>query len=136
MGANWFSSVRGGVLSFLGSPTGCNDFFGREKFHFNAAVGKWLTPYLGLRISLEGFKFKDSQNISRSYNNWHGDILWNVSSYLRPDLTTMPKWDVIPFIGFGVVKNKGLTTILSDLRPALMSDIGLQIVFICHPNWD
>lgn len=119
MGANWFSSARAGVSSFLGSPTGCNDFFGREKFHFNAAVGKWLTPYLGLRISLEGFKFKDSQNISRSYNNWHGDILWNVSSYLRPDLTTMPKWDVIPFIGFGVVKNKGIDYNSFGLTPGV-----------------
>ena len=105
IGDNWFASAGIGISSFIGSPTGCNDFFGREKFAVSLSAGKWLSPYLGVRASYDGFRFRDSQNEDYGYWGLRGDLMWNVSAYLRPDMTTMPKWDVIPFVGFGAVRN-------------------------------
>lgn len=102
---NWFVSAGAGISSFIGSPTGCNDFFGREKFALSLSLGKWLSPYVGLRASFDGFRFRDSQNEDYGYRSLRGDILWNVSAYTRPDMSTLPRWDVIPFVGFGAVRN-------------------------------
>lgn len=105
LGEHWFAYAGAGISSFIGSPTGCNDFFGREKFAVSVSLGKWLTPYLGLRATFDGFRFRDAQNEDYGYHALRGDILWNVSAYTRPDMTVMPRWDVIPFLGFGVVHN-------------------------------
>lgn len=41
---NWFIGVDAGASSFLGTPQGCNDLWGRIKPHFGAYFGKWYTP--------------------------------------------------------------------------------------------
>lgn len=119
IGDGWFLSVRGGYSSFVGSPTGCNDFWGRGKFHAAASVGKWLTPYIGLRASYWGYSFMDANNTSRHYGNVHGDILFNISNLLRPVLTVMPRWDVIPYVGFGSIRASSPSESAFSVNPGI-----------------
>lgn len=105
-GANWFVSAQAGALAFVGSPTGHGDFFGRVKPMFNFAAGKWVTPTMGGRISLQGFKFLDASLESTSYLNIHADFMYNVSNAFRKDYSVLPRWDFIPYVGLGLVRNK------------------------------
>lgn len=107
-GANWFLTVQGGRSAFLGTPSGHGDFFDRTKPMVNFAVGKWVTPTVGGRISFQGFKFFDSFRMSRSYQNIHADVMYNVSNLFRKDYGILPKWDLIPYIGLGVIRNSDL----------------------------
>lgn len=120
IGNNWFASVHLGIGSFIGSPTGCNDFFGRSKVNYGVSAGKWLSPFIGLRAAFGGNKFKDARNLNRDYYNFHGDILWNVTNYMRPDLTVMPRWDIIPFVGFGEMRNQSLKYNSFALTPGII----------------
>lgn len=106
--SNWFVTVQGGVSAFLGTPSGHGDFFDREKLMLNIAAGKWITPTVGGRISMQGFKLFDSFRESRSYMNIHADVLYNVSNLFRKDYGTLPKWDLIPYVGLGLIRNKDL----------------------------
>ena len=105
-GANWFATVQGGVAAFVGKPVGHGDFFDRTKPVFTAAIGKWITPTVGIRVAYQGLKFVDGTMQSRSYQNLHGDVMYNISNALRTDYETLSKWDVIPFVGLGLIHNK------------------------------
>lgn len=53
---NWFISVSGGASSFIGSPLGCDDLFGRIKPALQISLGKWHTPSVGNRLVFQGFE--------------------------------------------------------------------------------
>lgn len=103
--SNWFLSVKGGMSAFLGKPVGHGDFFDRTKPMLNVSVGKWFTPYFGARLAYQGMKFVDSEMISRTYQNLHVDILYNVSSHLRHNYEVLPKWDMVLYGGTGIIRN-------------------------------
>lgn len=104
-GANWFLSVQGGGSTFIGSPTGCGDLTDRIQPALIVGAGKWFTPQVGGRIAYQGFKLKDSQLRSCSYQSVHADFLYNVSSHFRNDKEALPRWDCIPYIGAGILRN-------------------------------
>lgn len=103
--SNWFVSVHGGVSGFAGTPSGCGDFTDHVSPALQVGLGKWFTPAVGGRVSYQGMKFKDLNKFSCSYQNLHADFMYNVSSHLRKNLNTLPKWDFVPFLGVGVVHN-------------------------------
>lgn len=108
--ANWFFYSRFGANAFVGSPLGCNDLFGRMKPMLNIGVGKWITPKLGIRISFQGFTFKDcgtdvNNCFDRNFQNYHADVFFNVADYFHNTLTELPKWDFAPYVGLGLIVN-------------------------------
>lgn len=103
--ANWFLSIQGGVSAFMGSPVGHGDFFDRTKPLLNISAGKWITPTVGVRVSFQGLKFIDGNMQSRSYQNIHGDIMYNVTNAFREDHEILNRWDMIPYLGIGLVHN-------------------------------
>ncbi len=103
--SNWFLSVKGGFSAFIGTPVGHGDFFDRTQPLLNVSVGKWITPYVGGRLSYQGLKLIDSDIQSRSYQNIHADLLYNISSHLRRDFEILPKWDFIAYAGCGLIRN-------------------------------
>lgn len=105
LGANWFLAVQGGMSAFIGKPQGHGDFFDRKNFVLNAYVGKWFNPYAGMRVAFQGLKLKDYQLESRNYQNLHLDFMYNVSSYFRSGFDPLPRWDVIPYVGCGLILN-------------------------------
>lgn len=102
--SNWFANLSGGVSSFLGSPLGCNDLFGRMKPLLQFSVGKWHTPAVGNRIVYSGNIFKDAMGDNRKYGNFHADLMVNLNGLSNHFLSDI-KWCVIPFAGVGFIRN-------------------------------
>lgn len=101
---NWFVSVSGGASSFIGSPLGCDDLFGRIRPALQISLGKWHTPSVGNRIVFQGFEWKSGVLTDQQYRHFHADLLVN----LIPSLAMGDKkcrWDIIPFVGVGVIDN-------------------------------
>lgn len=103
--SNWFLSVQGGASAFLGKPVGHADLFDRIQPLLNVSAGKWFTPQIGGRISYQGLKLKDWELIKRPYQSLHADFLYNVSSHFRNDIEALPRWDCIPYVGAGIIRN-------------------------------
>lgn len=102
---NWFLSVKGGISAFTGTPVGHGDFFDRKKAMLNISAGKWFTPFVGGRLAFQGFKLIDSDIEARSYQNVHADFLYNIAAHFKKSYDELPKWDVIPYIGAGLIRN-------------------------------
>ena len=103
-GRNWFIDIKGGASSFLGSPLGCSDVFGRAEPVFQIGIGKWFTPAIGVRVVGQGFTFKDCTISTAKYQAFHADILYNLGSYLPASSSAgMSRWDVVPYLGLGLM---------------------------------
>lgn len=109
-GANWFATIQGGASAFLGKPVGHGDFFDRTKGMLHLAIGKWVTPTVGIRLAFQGFTLTDGMMESAKYQNLHADLMYNVTNALREDHETLARWDCIPFIGLGVARNSTIGT--------------------------
>lgn len=102
---NWFVNVSGGASSFIGSPLGCDDLFGRIRPALQISLGKWHTPSVGNRLVFQGFEWKSGTLTDQQYRHYHADLLVN----LMPSLAMGNKecrWDIIPFVGVGVIDNR------------------------------
>lgn len=99
---NWFVTVAGGLNTFLGTPLGCDDLFGRMKPAYSFAVGKWFTPAVGGRINYNGMAFKDGLLSDQKYHYVHADMMWNILGrrYARQKQV---RWTVAPFAGVGMI---------------------------------
>ena len=102
---NWFLSVKGGMSAFTGKPVGHGDFFDRKKPLLNISVGKWFTPFVGGRLAYQGLQLIDSDIESRSYQNVHADFLYNIAAHFKKSYDELPKWDLIPYAGCGIIRN-------------------------------
>lgn len=115
IGDNWFATANFGVSTFLGHPKGCTDFFGRNQFTTMLSLGKWHSPYFGTRLTYQGFKFTNANLINQGYQNIHADLMFNVSSIFHTEHSVLSKWNVSPYIGGGVVRNKDIKKTLFGL---------------------
>ena len=100
-GSNWFLSVKGGVSAFVGKPVGHGDLFDRTTPLLNVSAGKWFTPYVGGRLAFQGLQLKDANMIACNYQNLHVDFLYNLNAHSDG----MQKWDIIPYVGCGLIHN-------------------------------
>lgn len=100
---HWFIGVQGGASAFIGNPVGCGDLFDRIMPSFNAYVGKWITPDVGVRLAFQGFKYKNSNLDMADYQLGHADLMYNVANLFRQPSEHLPKFDFAPFIGAGLV---------------------------------
>ena len=105
---HWFIGVQGGTSAFIGKPVGCGDIFDRVSPTINAYAGKWLTPTIGMRVAFQGLKFKDSNLDRTKYQMGHVDVMYNASDLFRHPSDQLPKWDVAPFLGVGLVHGADL----------------------------
>ncbi len=102
---NWFINISGGVSSFIGSPIGCEDLFGRMEPTLQIGIGKWHTPSIGNRVSFQGFKWKSGELQGQQYRHWHADLLWNLTPTFNIGNVGC-RWDIIPFVGVGLIDNR------------------------------
>ena len=72
---HWFVGVQVGASAFIGNPVGCGDLFDRIMPSFNAYVGKWITPDVGVRLAFQGFKYKNSNLDMADYQLGHADLM-------------------------------------------------------------
>lgn len=102
---NWFLSAKGGMSAFTGKPVGHGDFFDRKKLMLNVSVGKWFTPFIGGRFAYQGLQLIDADIAVRSYQNVHADFLYNIASHFKKNYDELPRWDIIPYAGCGIIRN-------------------------------
>lgn len=108
IGSNWFMSVQAGANCFVGMPKGCEDFFGRIKPTVSVQLGKWHSPFFGTRLSADGFQLVDGNIHSLSYQNYHGDLLFDLGLFFHRDMLNnygLPRWRFVPYVGAGVIHN-------------------------------
>ena len=104
-GKNWFIEVKGGASAFLGSPIGCGDVFDRLTPALQVGLGKWFTPAVGGRVAYQGMSFKNGEFKSMSYHFVHADFLYNLTSSINCNDLSLSRWDVIPYLGVGMIYN-------------------------------
>ena len=102
---NWFLEVKGGTSAFLGSPVGCGDLFDRLTPAVQVGIGKWFTPAVGGRIEFQGCQFKNAEFSTMKYQFIHADFMYNLTAFIRQNELGLSRWDVIPFLGIGMVHN-------------------------------
>lgn len=103
--SNWFVNAAGGVSSFLGTPLGCEDLFGRIRPVIHLSIGKWFSPTVGGRIAFQGFNLKNHLIEQQDYYHLHADFLWNVTNLFQKDRQKEVRWQFIPFVGTGIIQN-------------------------------
>lgn len=103
--SNWFLSVKFGASAFVGKPVGHGDLFDRMKPLFNVAVGKWFTPHVGGRLAFQARQLKDADMLVRNYQSIHADFLYNISAHFQKDYSRVPRWNIIPYAGCGIIHN-------------------------------
>ena len=104
-GCNWLIEVKGGASAFMGSPIGCGDVFDRITPAIQVGVGKWFTPAIGGRVEFQGLTFKNADFRKMHYKFIHADFMYNITSGFLVNDKGLSKWDVIPFIGVGMIHN-------------------------------
>ena len=104
-GKNWFIEIKGGASAFLGTPIGCGDVFDRLSPALQVGLGKWFTPAVGGRVAYQGLSFKNGEFKSMDYHFIHADFLYNLTSRINCNDIGLSRWDVIPYLGVGMIYN-------------------------------
>ena len=115
---NWFVSLGVGGQVYFGEDDEYGDFGKRITPAFDIAVGKWITPAVGVRMQFNGFNGKGFSygDSPYAYGKRNSDYLyktkfnlWNLHADVMYDLITAIKgyneervYSVIPYVGFGV----------------------------------
>ena len=100
---NWFIQAGAGINAPFFESYLPN---GKEKTHITAAYnlgfGKWMTPYMGWRLSfLGGALHWDNQVYSKSkYVNANFDIMWDMFNSIG-GVNTERVFSIVPFVGLG-----------------------------------
>lgn len=119
---NWFMQMGAGInIPMLENylPDG------KAKHHITAAynlgVGRWMTPYLGWRMSgLYGAIHWDNNVYSKArYINANADLMWDMFNSVM-GVNTMRRFSIIPFVGIGGT----LTWDFNDHSPAIRTSYG------------
>lgn len=105
VGDNWFGCVKAGMSTFTGAPVGCTDFFGHTRPTMLVSFGKWHSRFFGTRLVYQGFTFTNAENKAMNYQNYHGDLMLNLSSFVRSSYNPLPRWDFALYLGAGATKN-------------------------------
>lgn len=117
---NWFIETKGGASAFIGTPIGCGDLFDRVMPVLQIGVGKWFTPAVGGRIGYQGLNFKNANLQSMKYQFVHADFMYNLTHNLQCNKYGLSKFDVIPYVGVGMIHNSSNTPgyLLTDNVPS------------------
>ena len=117
---NWFVEAKGGTSAFIGTPIGCGDLFDRVMPVLQIGVGKWFTPAVGGRIGYQGLNFKNANLQSMKYQFVHADFMYNLTHNLQCNKYGLSKFDVIPYVGVGMIHNSSNTPgyLLTDNVPS------------------
>lgn len=73
------------------------------------AIGRWVTPQVGLRLKLNGFGYKtvisdDSDTNASRYAALFGDVMFNVTNLILGESETR-RWNAAPYVGAGINRN-------------------------------
>lgn len=106
--ANWYVQVGGEFNAAYTNQEqlGNKNPFSSDRgtFGFEAAVGKWFTPVIGLRTKFQGIWAKAVINTDNhhAYKYWtiHEDVMFNLSN-LFCGYNEKRFWNIAPYVGIG-----------------------------------
>ncbi len=98
---NWYLTIGAGTQTFLTENVGSK---ARFTLAMNAAVGKWITPYWGVRMSGMGgslhFNWDGNKEGSMRYGAFYVDMMWEMTnSVFGYDERRIIS--IVPFVGLG-----------------------------------
>lgn len=101
----WFVSLGAGGQVLLGDNDNDNTIADRARFMPAVSIGKWFSPYLGIRLKGQGGTVSNFENnanykLDMDYYNVHLDGMWDVTNYLGK---YNPKriFTLTPYVGIG-----------------------------------
>lgn len=124
----WFLSASVAASAFVGDPIGCEDIFGRVKPALQVSLGKWIIPAIGVRLQYQGFELKNGALVTQKYNSVQGDIMLDLASLWYKGQST-PLMTAIPFVGCGMIQNKGVHTHPFSLHYGIIGSLRLSESF-------
>ncbi|MEG1622825.1 MAG: OmpA family protein [Alistipes sp.] len=111
---NWFIQAGVGGSVYLGGQN-AGSFSNRIRPVVDIAIGKWITPSIGLRLQYN-YSFGMRENSYRStspfgqapsylnqkfnFMNLHGDVMWNISAAIG-GYKESRVYEIIPYLGAG-----------------------------------
>lgn len=144
-GSNWFITANGGAQILFSDYDKKGDFGHRIAPTVDLGVGKWFTPGLGLRFSVNWMQAKGYSNIPTVYTdgkdgdyykdkwnllNFRGDVLFNLTNMIcayKEDRL----YHAIPFLGFGL-----LHSLDGNHQNDFAATIGFLNTFRISNAWD
>lgn len=98
---NWYLSMGAGTQTFLTEHSGSD---ARFTLAMNLAVGKWITPYVGMRMSAMAgslhYNWDKNNEGSMKYGAFYLDFLWDMTNSVF-GYNERRVLSVIPFVGLG-----------------------------------
>lgn len=98
---NWYLSMGAGAQTFLTEHSGSD---ARFTLAMNLAVGKWITPFVGMRMSAMAgslhFNWNKVNEGSMKYGAFYLDFLWDMTNSVW-GYSESRVLSVIPFVGLG-----------------------------------
>lgn len=117
--SNWFFNVGGGLNLYHGECDTKAKFEKRLAPALDVSLGKWITPWSGVRLQYNGLKVKGATPnahtafaagmangyVKKSFDltALHADYLFNLSNAML-GYSSKRGWNFIPFAGFGWVQ--------------------------------
>lgn len=99
--ANWELSAGAGVNYYHWGSSRSS----RIGWEVNASATKWVIPALGVRVQMQGgehnYRLLRAGDVSQSYIGLHGDLMVNVSNWVRYREDRF--YSFVPFVGFGLL---------------------------------
>ena len=153
--SNWFISADVSYAAFYSNeekgvdiPKGLFEDF-RRNLGVSVAIGKWFTPGLGLRTKVNGIwgrsvvpnaagSFENASDNAMKYWNAQEQVLFNLSN-LFCGYNESRVWNLIPYVGVGIMRNCSLNEYAHGYSAGLMNtwklskhlavnlDLGFQI---------
>lgn len=150
--SNTFITVGVGGQMLFGDHDQQMKFGDRISPALDIAVGKWITPGVGVRLGYTGWMLNGAtQNESLGngkplenkpwhgywlyeqevkYFNLHGDVMFNLSN-LFCGYNPKRVWNCSPYIGFGLLRNYSGKT-----SSEIAANLGIQNAFRLSDAWD
>ncbi len=104
-GDNWFIHLGAGGQVFFGDNDNDADFANRISLMPTLSVGKWFSPYWGVRLKAQGGTAHGFENDGAymqhdKYYNLHLDAMWNLANYWGK-YSESKLFNFTPYVGLG-----------------------------------
>ncbi|GHT07292.1 membrane protein [Bacteroidia bacterium] len=105
-GDNWFIHIGAGAQTIFGDNDAEANFADRITVIPTISLGKWFSPYWGVRLKAQGgevhgFQDKAAYMQHDKYYNVHVDAMWNLANYWGVYSTTK-SFNFTPYLGLGL----------------------------------
>jgi len=108
---DWMFSLTGGTILYYGGLSNYDldplkKIPNESNFSYSASVGKWVRPYLAMRINFQKGKLhslKSSYDMNSEYNEYTAQLMVNVTDFFNYPAGYQRKFYSYVFLGYGLI---------------------------------